>query len=116
MANSVNRYSNFGYMDVEFDYTTAQTNTVIVAAPGVGKRILVLYTEMSVGSTAITQPTFSLKSDGTDPKGCTKYFNPKGGGAFDGVNYVCDANKALTLTTNIIGDHSIYVQYTILQG
>lgn len=116
MANSINRYANFGYMDVEFDYTTPQTDTVIVASPGVGKRILVLYTEMSVGSTTELEPTFSLKADGTAPKGCTKYFNPKGGGAFDGVNYVCDANKALTLTTNVTGNHSIYVQYTILQG
>lgn len=116
MANSVNRYSNFGYMDVEFDYTTPQTNSVLVASPGVNKRILVLYTEMSVGDTPTSEPTFSIKSDGISPKGCTKYINALGGGAFDGVNYVCDANTALTMTTNIVGNHSVYIQYTILQG
>lgn len=103
-------------MDVEFDYTTPQTNAVIVAAQGVGTRILVLYTEMSVGVSGTSEPTFSLRSDGTDPKGCTKYFNELGGGAFDGVNYICDENKALTLDTNITGNHSLYVQYTILRG
>lgn len=103
-------------MDVEFDYTTPQTATMVVASPGAGKRILVLYTEMSVGTTSQAEPMFSLRSDGTDAKGCTKWFNPKGGGAFDGVNYICDANKALTITTNITGNHSLYVQYTILQG
>ena len=114
MANSINRFTNLGWVDIEFDYTTAQTDTVIVASPGVNKRILVLYVEMSTGVTSTPEPTFNLKSDGTTAKGCSKYFNQLSGGAFDGVNYICEANQALTLTTNITGNHSIYVQYTIL--
>lgn len=114
MANSVNRFTNLGWVDVAFDYAAPQTDVVLVAAPGVGKRILVLYVEMSVGSTSTLEPTFNLKSDGLTAKGCTKYYNQKGGGAFDGVNYICEANQALTLTTNVSGNHSIYVQYTIL--
>ena len=102
----------YGFTKVVADYTTPQTNAVLVAATGVGKYIEVAYLEYS----SDTLGQFQLKSDGTDKISCTKYLPAFSGVCIDDANYHCENNAALTFTSNITGNHSIMVYYYVRQG
>jgi len=90
--------------------STAQTDTSLVGAPGANRQIVVKHVFVS----ADTAMTVTLES-GNSSRKWEQYVSANGGHiAVDETGvFSCDANEALTYTTDVAGEVFVQVRYEI---
>lgn len=92
---------------------TAQTDTSLVAAPGTGKQIRV----QQIYVTADTAMKVTFESGNSTQK-WVQFVAANGGSVVPHAHttgwFECDANEALTYTTDTAGNVFVHVGYTIV--
>jgi len=105
-------YWGGGVLDAQADYTSAETDTVIVADPGTGLSIGVI----AVWAMSDTAGIIFLEDTTT-----TKFRGyPGANGGWDKTApdgeflFKVTASEALTVTSDIAGNHSVHILYKLL--
>ncbi len=94
---------------VSDDQSSAQTDTVLVAAPGANKYVIV----DSVFVSTDTAQTVSFES-GTSTLKWRQYAAARGGHGLSYRNiFECDGNEALTYTSSAAGNVFVAIEYHI---
>jgi hypothetical protein len=102
------------YRDVNEAYAAAQTDNVLIIAPGATKKIVVIGLQFSTekaGSFTLTSST----GGGTDIYG-PHFFPANSGMVIPPARQVVEVfgNEALRITTDIAGDHTISLQAVVV--
>lgn len=97
-----------GIRTVQADYTSAQTDTSLIAAAGAGYSIHVHKFEVSsdVDGAAFLE-------HGSTQIGREVRAGPGNDGGWEEQDHVAPSNTAVTITTDIAGNHSVYVEYSV---
>ena len=97
-----------GIRTAQADYTAVQTDVSLVAAPGAGYSIHVHRFQLSsdVNGAAFLEST-------TTQLGREVRAGAGQDGGWDECDFAAADNAALTITTDIAGNHSVYVEYSV---